>query len=363
MSESSLSSFSSGDSSFKANCSHMCMETALSFLIPDNESTIDESTPICHVCNESESEVEFVSQHAALASNVPENENQETVAGVSCCWITFRVGSAGDASQLASFCKNELTATSCRKHDGNDDNKNNISTNFKSMSKRRRHDCKRVLSADSNNNASFDEKNDDSSKHPAKSDGYVEQIDEELVSKFQSCDKNNPDSEIEKETDADLELRLTSGFGNEQIPPAFYAIIIDIYNSKCFGQGQPNDGPVARNENAEPERLPKSTFEKCDSDEKKTSQSYCKPCCKVEKSLGAAAFVTLGWDDLHAARILQTEFFHVDERKCKEYTEIVTRRLLLRLSALGLATGCSMLYLPDTQNNIELTSKNEYKVV
>eukprot|EP00978_Attheya_sp_CCMP212_P028616 scaffold99334_cov56-Attheya_sp.AAC.3 len=117
-----------------------------------------------------------------------------------------------------------------------------------------------------------------------------------------------------------LELRLADGFGDEQRPPAFYAILTHV----CRDIMVDNNNDTSKTAIDETTRI-------------------------VEKELRGAAVVTLEWCSSQQERVLNVEFFHV--AASHEYSELIQRRLLLRLSALALATHCASLRLPPNMNH------------
>ena len=112
----------------------------------------------------------------------------------------------------------------------------------------------------------------------SKDDGKNDEKDE----KIKSCD------------DADaLELRIATGMGDEDMPPAVFAILAEVVTN--------DDIPTVQ--------------------------------------LGAVALLTLDWD--LGQRLLRIEWFYVDET-LTEY-DLVKRRLWFRLSALALVTARQLL--------------------
>ena len=105
------------------------------------------------------------------------------------------------------------------------------------------------------------------------------------------------DDKIKSCDDADaLELRIATGMGDEDTPPAVFAIMVEIVSNE--------DAPTLQ--------------------------------------LGAVALLTLDWD--LGQRLLRIEWFYVDQT-LPEY-DLVRRRLWLRLSVLALVTTCQLLLSP-----------------
>lgn len=110
-----------------------------------------------------------------------------------------------------------------------------------------------------------------------------------------------------------MEQGLANGFGDEWTPPAFHAVLAEIYG------GRADLGPDAATGGGEVGR----------------------------SGLGGAAIVTLDWNAGRSERVLRVERMRVDETRCGVFADLVARRLVLRLSMLGLATGCGALHLHD----------------
>jgi hypothetical protein len=93
--------------------------------------------------------------------------------------------------------------------------------------------------------------------------------------------------------DTPLEVWLADGLGDEDAPPAFFALLADISSVDA----------------------PKVSW------------------------LGAAAILTLAWED--SSRVLRVEWMHVDNEL--EFANLLERRLWLRLSTLSLLSSCELL--------------------
>jgi hypothetical protein len=95
--------------------------------------------------------------------------------------------------------------------------------------------------------------------------------------------------------DTTLEVRLAEGLGDEDTPPSIFALLADV--------------------------------ESDNSDERK---------------LGAAALVSIAWEDVF--RVLRVEWFYiVDDEGFQDVANLLERRMWLRLSALAMMTSCQML--------------------
>ena len=115
------------------------------------------------------------------------------------------------------------------------------------------------------------------------------------VSETNQDDKNDEkDDKNKSNEDADaLELRLATGLGDEDTPPALFAVMADVISNE--------ETPISQ--------------------------------------LGAVALLTFDWE--FGKRLLRIEWFHVDET-LREH-DLVKRRLWFRLSALALVTACQLL--------------------
>jgi len=100
-----------------------------------------------------------------------------------------------------------------------------------------------------------------------------------------------------------LELRIASGLGDEQTPPALHAILAEI----CVGDIKERHSGTL-------------------------------------KELGAAAIATIDWNPHQSMRYLRLEEIKVDESKVP-IKHLLMRRLLLSLSALALKTACAGVFL------------------
>jgi hypothetical protein len=125
---------------------------------------------------------------------------------------------------------------------------------------------------------------------------------EQGIIRNQSANRKELSKEDEIDYDTNMELKLASGFGDEQTLPAFHVIIVEL----C---------------------------QMCTAEEKCAELKN-----ELKKDVAAAATFTLDWD--RKVRVLRVHLFGIDEYKCGPFMEIVRRRLLLRISGLGLATGC-----------------------
>jgi len=221
--------------------------------------------------------VSIMDVEEAIAYLTKRQENKEILGKNSEgeeMWVTFRIGHAGDASSLAALCKK-------RKGQSN---------------KRRRNDdvnCAEGESKKECNSLREDKK--------AKLDKTV----------VETCAS-------EDEHDSELEMRLSSGFGDEQIPPAFHAIIVEINSTKN------------------------------DSAENRKKSKIQEKALNVNV-LGGAAIVTLDWDACNSARVLRVELLKVDERY-SSIVDLLMRRMLLRISALGILINATAVTFVDSFN-------------
>lgn len=95
--------------------------------------------------------------------------------------------------------------------------------------------------------------------------------------------------------DTSLEVRLAEGLGDEDTPPSIFALLADV-ESDDLDEGR----------------------------------------------LGAAALVSIAWED--ASKVLRVEWFYtVDDERFSDVSNLLERRMWLRLSALAMMTSCQML--------------------
>uniref|UniRef100_A0A7S4R6P0 Uncharacterized protein n=1 Tax=Ditylum brightwellii TaxID=49249 RepID=A0A7S4R6P0_9STRA len=317
----------------------MDMETALASLFPDT-ATDDSGSDVIGDGREMltimEEEDETTEENENERKSVKHRQQRQ-------CWVRFRPGHAGDASSLASLCQ-------------------------------------RAQKEGQSGNCG---PNKDGSSSAAAA------------------------NQEEEDTSA-AEMRLASGFGDEDTPPAFHAILAEVFwnNGSCnnhYGNnekernvesdGQHKRGVVVKSDGLQVSKSEKECHEISSSkaeeeeeasknaasineEEKKSKNSIATTVVdtkkssnkrqrhEVQKILGAAAIVTLEWDTLNngGARVLRVVFLHVAEVAKGENEnvkhednnaippqydrDLLRRRLLLRLGALGLATGCDSLRLP-----------------
>ena len=183
-------------------------------------------------------------------------------------WVRFRAGHAGDASELANLCRR------CASHgeEGPNDNSGHV----------------------------IEEKST-TPRQPLWNAGAKSVM-----------------SSSEEEEENNLELRLSGGFGDEVTPPAFHAILAEIYKEEVKSSCKEGDITGER--------------------------------VTLKKFLGGAAIISPEWDAELSERVLRAECVHIDQSRkldpgCRD---LLRRRLVLRLSTLGLATGCAALRLPNS---------------
>lgn len=123
-----------------------------------------------------------------------------------------------------------------------------------------------------------------------------------IASLYRKATTTNTEKPKTEDADA-LELRLASGMGDEDTPPALFALLVDVWR-----------------------------------DDDETTTSVETTNCQ----LGGVALLTLGW--AFQKRILRLEWFHV-ENSLQQF-DLVKRRLWFRLSALALVTHCQVLIPP-----------------
>jgi len=120
-----------------------------------------------------------------------------------------------------------------------------------------------------------------------------------LASFYQKSKRKDGESTKKtSEEDTTLEVRLAEGLGDEDTPPAIFALIAEV----AFED--------------EPDRL------------------------------GAAALLSITWEE---SRVLQVEWQHVEKQDTKlaAVANLLERRLWLRLSTLALMCSCTMLVAPN----------------
>jgi hypothetical protein len=160
-------------------------------------------------------------------------------------WVAFRVGHAGDASTLAA-CYQKST-TGC--------------------------------------NSSLDTRNPKATNGDDKSQAKSE-IHQTSLSNATSAE------------DTSLEVRLAEGLGDEDTPPAIFALLAEV---ECLGESD-------------------------------------------VRHLGAAALLSTSWED--ACKVLRVEWFYViadDDPTIPNVSNLLERRMWLRLSALAMMTSCQIL--------------------
>lgn len=208
------------------------------------------------------------------------------------CWVDFRVGHLGDAVSLALlFFSNK-----------NRNRNNNPPSSFPDNDINDKDNVKERLESNGNN-VGGDEAN------------------REILSESKA-----------EEDCSELELKLTDGFGDEQNPPAFHAILAEVCSNSQEKESQ-GEGKI-----------------KMGTEIKITSSEDC------SKELCGAAIVTIDWDAQRNLRYLRVEEIKVDTSKVP-CPNLVLRRLILSLSALALKTGCDGLVMKEAM--ITDTPKSE----
>lgn len=264
------------------------IETALSVLIPDNQRE----------------EKEMLTVSAKHAKQEPNGGGDGTGACplIPQSWVHFRVGHCGDAAALSSFFGRSSRQQAVQ-----------FSGEAGVTSKAQPPDPQSHAKDD----AKTEEGSDTAERHDSSDDIYSE-----------------------------LELRLSEGFGDEQTPPAFHAILAEVH-TECGRKNHFNRCGELHNGDAEQNK-------------RNDTNTRVKPTLEVHKRLGGAAVVSLEWDAWSSSRVLRVDALRVisdhnkdgkdfDAREIDCFGGLLRRRLLLRLSALGLATGCEALQLPPTE--------------
>eukprot|EP00554_Chaetoceros_debilis_P011219 CAMPEP_0194106404 /NCGR_PEP_ID=MMETSP0150-20130528/6423_1 /TAXON_ID=122233 /ORGANISM="Chaetoceros debilis, Strain MM31A-1" /LENGTH=276 /DNA_ID=CAMNT_0038794533 /DNA_START=325 /DNA_END=1155 /DNA_ORIENTATION=+ len=124
---------------------------------------------------------------------------------------------------------------------------------------------------------------------------------------------------------SDLELNLANGFGDEQTPPAFHAILAEVC---CHipHKGEEEDGKVDVTENHNHKEG------------------------EEQRELCGVAIATIDWDIHRHLRYLRVEELEVDGSKFSDAScaNLILRRLVLSLSALALKSGCDGLHMKES---------------
>jgi hypothetical protein len=215
------------------------------------ERSITENLPACHSLD-----LEVALQK--LVRNDGNDGSKEFLSALNQnSWVKFRVGHAGDASTLAACYQKSI---------GNS-------------------------SSDTSNRKAT---NGDESR-PAKSE------------KQQTSISNATSAE-----DTSLEVRLAEGLGDEDTPPAIFALLAEV---ECLGE------PDVRH-------------------------------------LGAAALLSTSWED--ARKVLRVEWFYViadDDPTVPNVSNLLERRMWLRLAALAMMTSCQILIACGVRHKITAQPK------
>ena len=163
-------------------------------------------------------------------------------------------------------------------------------------------------------------------------------------------------STLNNEDTSSLEMMLASGFGDEHTPPAFYAILTEIYTVV------ETSSPALSNTTSSSSQTEKLISSNSDSAEnikpenEKVTDMTCTTTTTTSKhpSLAGASILCLEWDASQSARILKSEFFHVDTtidtmiQSNGSVAGLLARRILLRMATLALVNGCQMLRFEET---------------
>eukprot|EP00566_Odontella_aurita_P009527 CAMPEP_0113554070 /NCGR_PEP_ID=MMETSP0015_2-20120614/15949_1 /TAXON_ID=2838 /ORGANISM="Odontella" /LENGTH=517 /DNA_ID=CAMNT_0000455179 /DNA_START=29 /DNA_END=1582 /DNA_ORIENTATION=+ /assembly_acc=CAM_ASM_000160 len=288
-------------------------ETALSVLFPDRN--VDNSGGGASRGNRQTGGVGDESEEVGEGEDDDEREFMTKSCDV---WVKFRAGHGGDASALASLCRLTSSAVGNGVRDG---------------------------SAPSEDPSYGPPDGSDNSNPP-----QSEQRGCERSGIKGECDEAGAAAAVGGDSDdvTNLELRLASGFGDEQTPPAFHAILAEVHDYRGCGQGDqyaPSSTRRCRNLSiAESEE--NNDTQSIRQEGTAAAASTASESAAVRKFLGGAAISTLEWDADTSCRVLRVELLRLDERRCKEYRDLLRRRLVLRLSAFALATGCAAMRMP-----------------
>ncbi len=254
------------------------------------------------------------------------------------CWVEFRVGHLGDAVSLASFFSTIVKSkdkssssliTEYRKTNDNDDNYANEETE-----------------------PSEQDLNKDIEKDTIDIDTKVHMNMTMNSGPSRELSILHEEKEIEEEVDcSQLELRLADGFGDEQNPPAFHAILAEV----CRPDTAADQEKISET-NKQEQDGDTSSDKETETDAQSTSPSSpsLSPIATsddITKELCGAAIITIDWDAHRNLRYLRVEELEVDSSKVPS-PDLVLRRLVLSLSTLALKTGCDGLLMKETMIHI-----------
>ncbi len=264
------------------------------------------------------------------------------------CWVEFRVGHVGDAVSLASLfstivkkCKAKSTSSlikessSCSKYNDYDENEDNYSKEEEIES----NDDQQDLDEDVENNTGVDPDTD-----PNLHTNDISTQELAVLQEDKEHEEEEEDGEVEEDC-SQLELRLADGFGDEQNPPAFHAILVEVCRLETITvtdheqvtKGEGGQDSEKKTETAAEVQSPpspsSSPIATCTSDD-------------ITKELCGAAIITIDWDAHRNLRCLRVEELEVDSSKVPS-PDLVLRRLILSLSAIALKTGCDGLVMKE----------------
>ena len=225
------------------------------------------------------------------------------------CYLTFRMGHAGDASRIANWYReekkkkgipaaSESSESSCEEpHTTIKEVENNDPTATRTSTEEEGDD----------ENCEDQEPLLPSTKETEGTSG-TENTETRRTANVAACSVSS--TTVDQESASSLELWLADGLGDEDMPPSLFALLVHVNYDK-----------ISDNKD-ESENEP-------DEDAGSTKSS----------SLAAVALLTVSWE--HSERVLRIEWLRVDS-DLGEKASLVEKRTWLRLAALSLMTNCEM---------------------
>jgi len=264
---------------------------------------------------------------SALSTLVGTSEGQkERLSAQS--FLTFRMGHAGDASRIASWYR-ETTA--------------------------KRSASDQALEEETAKDKTAEDKSEDKSNNKSQSnEEFPLTLVKETSQPLDSTEKERSllaaAASEQQEAASSLELWLSDGLGNEDIPPSLFALLAYVNHDENDSKSGPTVDDAIRD--SDDDNNAKKSKARSDNDETESCQS---------SRLAAVALLTVAWE--HASRLLRVEFFHVNSNLEGKLARLVERRMWLRLSALSLMTACEMYiakppssYMADSVSPVSVTA-------